>query len=101
MGEGRVEGGGNDGVPRLDLIEQKKEDCFLVLELSSFQLIDSEYSPNVAVVLNVTPNHLDWHRDMGEYAEAKRQIVAHPPSAPSAGARGGYYERGSAGAHQK
>src|SRR3989344_1124491 len=92
-GEERVERGGNDGVPRLDLIEQKKEDCFLVLELSSFQLIDSEYSPNVAVVLNVTPNHLDWHRDMGEYAEAKRQIVAHPPSPRSAGLRRGKSER--------
>src|SRR3989344_7043641 len=83
-GEERVERGGNDGVPRLDLLtseERKmKNEKYLVLELSSFQLIDSEYSPNVAVVLNITPNHLDWHKDMKEYAEAKRQIVVHQKS---------------------
>src|SRR3989344_3088262 len=80
-GEERVERGGNDGVPRLDLLtseERKmKNEKYLVLELSSFQLIDSEYRPNVAVVLNITPNHLDWHKDMKEYVEAKRQIVVH------------------------
>jgi UDP-N-acetylmuramoylalanine--D-glutamate ligase len=101
FGEDRVERGGNDGVPRLDLIRHAEEapstlfethdaehrapqgdvegavSKHLVLELSSFQLIDCPVSPNVAVILNITPNHLDWHRDMEEYAEAKRQIVAH------------------------
>lgn len=87
-GAEKVERGGNDGVPRLDLLDSEKRppagragkvknEKYLVLELSSFQLMDSEYSPNVAVVLNITPNHLDWHTDMEEYAEAKRQIVAH------------------------
>jgi len=93
-GEDRVERGGNDGVPRLDLLchaEEERsdvskrtaakqplsEDDFVVLELSSFQLIDCPVSPNVAVVLNISPNHLDWHKDMNEYREAKRQIVAH------------------------
>lgn len=94
FGEGNVEKGGNDGVPRLDLLchaEEERsdvskrtaakqplsEDDFIVLELSSFQLIDCPVSPHVAVVLNISPNHLDWHADMNEYIEAKRQIVAH------------------------
>ena len=85
FGETQVERGGNDGVPQLDLINgdassplrSVQHDTFLVLELSSFQLIDCPVSPNVAVVLNVSPNHLDWHADMNEYAEAKRQIVVH------------------------
>ncbi len=108
FGKERVERGGNDGVPRLDLMgppfdtpgrvmlsspersegrieahggqATQGDTLYLVLELSSFQLMDSEYSPNVAVVLNITPNHLDWHKDMAEYAEAKRQIVAHQNS---------------------
>ncbi len=91
FGDDRVGRGGNDGIPRMDLIEnwsmEKNAKCeyrnakkFLVLELSSFQLIDCPVSPNIAVVLNITPNHLNWHKDMKEYAEAKRQIVAHQKS---------------------
>jgi UDP-N-acetylmuramoylalanine--D-glutamate ligase len=93
-GADQVERGGNDGVPRLDLLGLRTKDVglgadisqvpspksqvqFLVLELSSFQLIDCPVSPNVSIVLNLSPNHLDWHSDMEEYAEAKRQIVAH------------------------
>ena len=48
-----------------------------VLELSSFQLTRMQQSPQVAVVTNVAPNHLDWHTDMAEYIEAKRNLVAH------------------------
>jgi len=85
FGEENVERGGNDGMPRLDLISSVgarravplRDGEFVVLELSSFQLIDCPVSPNVAVVLNISPNHLDWHADMHEYIEAKRQIVAH------------------------
>jgi len=81
FGEERVEEGGNDRTPRLDLLSQNPKSEIrnpksAVLELSSFQLIDCPVSPDVAVVLNITPNHLDWHADMDEYAEAKRQIVA-------------------------
>ncbi len=80
FGEAAVERGGNDGVPRLDLLtkahsSQLTAHSFLVLELSSFQLIDCPTSPDIAVVLNITPNHLDWHKDMEEYAEAKRKIT--------------------------
>ena len=75
FGKENVEEGGNDRKPRLDLLKTSKS--FVVLELSSFQLIDCPFSPNVAIVLNLTPNHLDWHASMKEYAEAKRQIVSH------------------------
>lgn len=82
---GRVQEGGNDRVPRLDLLPSEegggapgdRGEQIVVLEVSSFQLIDAQQSPHLAVVLNLTPNHLDWHASMGEYAEAKRQIVAH------------------------
>jgi UDP-N-acetylmuramoylalanine--D-glutamate ligase len=80
FGPENVEEGGNDRKPRLDLLTTNYSlptTHYVVLELSSFQLMDCPYSPNVAVVLNVTPNHLDWHTSMEEYAEAKRQIVAH------------------------
>ena len=46
-----------------------------VVELSSFQLISMRRSPKVAVVTNVTPNHLDHHKDMQEYIDAKRNIL--------------------------
>ena len=46
----------------------------VVLELSSFQLMDMKISPNVAVITNITPNHLDKHTDMDEYIMAKKRI---------------------------
>src|SRR3989344_2650727 len=79
FGKENVEEGGNDRKPRLDLFTTHYSlptTHYTVLELSSFQLMDCPMSPNVAVVLNITPNHLDWHATMEEYAEAKRQIVA-------------------------
>ena len=56
-------------------------DDVAVVELSSFQLISMRKSPKVAVVTNVTPNHLDHHKDMQEYIDAKRNILIHqvPP----------------------
>ena len=53
-----------------------------VVELSSFQLISMRKSPRVAVVTNVTPNHLDHHKDMQEYIDAKRNILLYqqPPA---------------------
>ena len=72
-----VELGGNIGVPPLTFIDELKEDSWVVLELSSFQLIDLKYSPHIAVCLMVVPEHLNWHADMAEYVGAKEQLFAH------------------------
>ncbi len=69
--------GGNIGKPLLPEIESFSENDFAVVELSSFQLISMRRSPDVAVVTNLTPNHLDIHKDMQEYIDAKRNIVLH------------------------
>ncbi len=69
--------GGNIGNPLLPEIENIKPEDFVVVELSSFQLISMRKSPDVAVVTNVTPNHLDVHKDMDEYVEAKKNILLH------------------------
>ncbi len=66
--------GGNIGTPLLPLCPQMKETDYAVVELSSFQLIDMHYSPHVAVITNLAPNHLDVHKDMQEYVEAKKNI---------------------------
>ena len=66
--------GGNIGTPLLPLCEQMKETDYAVVELSSFQLMDMTRSPQVAVVTNLAPNHLDVHKDMDEYVEAKKNI---------------------------
>lgn len=69
--------GGNIGVPLLaSAPEISKEHC-AVLELSSFQLMTMKKSPHIAVVTNITPNHLDYHRDMAEYTDAKKNIFLH------------------------
>lgn len=67
--------GGNIGRALLPIVDKVKEDDVAVVELSSFQLISMKQSPDVAVVTNVTPNHLDHHRDMQEYIDAKRNIL--------------------------
>ena len=66
--------GGNIGTPLLPLVRQMKPEDFAVVELSSFQLMDMKRSPHVALVTNLAPNHLDVHRDMEEYVEAKKNI---------------------------
>ncbi|MDR0326467.1 MAG: UDP-N-acetylmuramoyl-L-alanine--D-glutamate ligase [Oscillospiraceae bacterium] len=67
--------GGNIGTPLLSKAGgMEPKDC-AVVELSSFQLMDMAHSPQTAVITNITPNHLDWHRDMEEYIEAKRNIL--------------------------
>ena len=63
--------GGNIGTPLLPLIDQIQETDYAVVELSSFQLMDMHQSPHVAVVTNLAPNHLDVHKDMEEYIQAK------------------------------
>ena len=69
--------GGNIGTPLLPLTRQMKEDDVAVVELSSFQLMDMRHSPRVAVITNLAPNHLDVHKDMDEYVEAKKNICRH------------------------
>ncbi len=69
--------GGNIGKPYLELLSKLSKKSLVVLELSSFQLIDLEKSPHIAVVLNITVDHLDWHKDKEEYVNAKKNIVKH------------------------
>ncbi len=66
---------GNIGTPALGLLEKLTPDDYVVLELSSFQLQDLEQSPNIAVVLMVVPEHLDYHQDTEEYTQAKSAIT--------------------------
>ncbi|MDL2341818.1 MAG: UDP-N-acetylmuramoyl-L-alanine--D-glutamate ligase [Patescibacteria group bacterium] len=68
---------GNIGVPALDILPTLTPESWVVLELSSFQLIDLKASPNVAVCLMVVPEHLNWHADMAEYVAAKSQLFMH------------------------
>ena len=63
--------GGNIGTPLLDQADNMAADHVAVLELSSFQLMSMKKTPSVAVITNLSPNHLDWHRDFAEYVEAK------------------------------
>lgn len=67
--------GGNNGMPLLPLAEQMCPRDFAVLELSSFQLMTLRRPFAVGVITNITPNHLNWHRDMAEYVAAKRRIA--------------------------
>ena len=69
--------GGNIGHPLLCDIPQMKADDFAVLELSSFQLHSMKCHPNVAVVTNISPNHLDKHKDYQDYIDAKMSIFLH------------------------
>ncbi|NLJ94221.1 MAG: UDP-N-acetylmuramoyl-L-alanine--D-glutamate ligase [Clostridiaceae bacterium] len=69
--------GGNIGQPLLDQLDKIKSEDMVVVELSSFQLIDLNVSPQVAVFTNITPNHLNIHKDFSEYLEAKKQIYRH------------------------
>ena len=66
--------GGNIGTPLLPLCRQMKAEDYAVVELSSFQLMDMKCSPQRAVVTNLAPNHLDVHKDMEEYVDAKKNI---------------------------
>jgi UDP-N-acetylmuramoylalanine--D-glutamate ligase len=74
---GKVYVGGNLGTPLLGEAERMTGCDYAVLELSSFQLFDLDngrFNPDYAVITNITPNHLDWHIDMREYANAKKII---------------------------
>jgi UDP-N-acetylmuramoylalanine--D-glutamate ligase len=67
--------GGNMGVPMLGRLQEITPDMWSVLELSSFQLSDMTQAPNIAAILNITPNHLDRHPDMADYIRAKANII--------------------------
>ncbi len=71
--------GGNIGTPLLDRADSMGPEDVAVLELSSFQLMTLKKSPDMALVTNVAPNHLDKHRDMEEYVNAKRNIFQNEP----------------------
>lgn len=66
--------GGNIGIPLFTKISEMKPEDIVVLELSSFQLMNMQRSPDIAVVTNVTPNHLDIHKSYEEYIDAKKNI---------------------------
>lgn len=69
--------GGNIGVPPLDFLEKVTPNSWVILEMSSFQLQDLEKSPHIGVMLMVTSEHMDYHEDVSEYVEAKRNILSH------------------------
>jgi UDP-N-acetylmuramoylalanine--D-glutamate ligase len=69
--------GGNIGRPLLGKVEDMSERSWVVMELSSFQLEPLQVSPHIALITNVTPNHLDRHPSMEAYWAAKGQILAH------------------------
>jgi len=69
--------GGNIGRPLIELVDDIEPGAVVVLELSSFQLELLRKSPQVAVVTNISPNHLDVHRTMEAYVDAKRNIYRH------------------------
>lgn len=66
--------GGNIGNPLLSDVDKMRESDYVVLELSSFQLHTMKKSPEIAVITNLSPNHLDWHIDYQEYIDAKTNI---------------------------
>ena len=69
--------GGNIGNPLLDKTEEMTENDWVILELSSFQLHTMKKSPEIGVITNLSPNHLDWHKDYAEYIDAKTNIFTH------------------------
>lgn len=77
----RVFTGGNIGTPLSEYVLSGERADVVVLELSSFQLQTcSTLHPRVAVLLNISENHLDYHRDMAEYVGAKMRLFAHQTS---------------------
>jgi UDP-N-acetylmuramoylalanine--D-glutamate ligase len=66
--------GGNLGIPLFTKVREFNENDIVVLELSSFQLMGMEVSPDISVITNISPNHLDKHKSYEEYIEAKKTI---------------------------
>ena len=69
--------GGNIGTPLFTELAEMTPEDIVVLELSSFQLMGMEVSPQIAAITNITPNHLNIHKDYEEYIEAKKNIFKH------------------------
>lgn len=72
--------GGNIGNPLLTDVENMEKDDWVILELSSFQLHTMRKSPEIAVITNISPNHLDMHKDYQEYIDAKKNIMLYQNS---------------------
>ncbi len=68
---------GNIGEPMLASLSQTNQSDYVVLELSSFQTMDLHKSPHIAVVTNITSDHMDWHISQEEYEKAKAQLWKH------------------------
>jgi UDP-N-acetylmuramoylalanine--D-glutamate ligase len=67
--------GGNIGTPAITFVDQAKPNTWIVLEVSSFQLETIvDFHPRIAVILNITPDHLDRHKTFANYVEAKARI---------------------------
>ena len=69
--------GGNIGIPLFTRLNEIEPEDIIVLELSSFQLMEMEVSPQIAAITNITPNHLNVHKDYQEYIDAKKNIFTH------------------------
>lgn len=70
--------GGNIGKAIFSKLDEMKKEDIVVLELSSFQLMTLRESPNISVITNISPNHLDYHRSYDEYIDAKANIFKYP-----------------------
>lgn len=66
--------GGNIGIPLFTKVNEMRPEDMVVLELSSFQLMDMQSSPHISVITNISPNHLDIHKSYEEYIDAKKNI---------------------------
>lgn len=69
--------GGNIGIPLFSKIDEINQDDIVVIELSSFQLMTMKDSANISIITNISPNHLDYHRDFDEYIDSKANIFAY------------------------
>ena len=72
--------GGNIGIPLFTKLNEMTPESIVVLELSSFQLMNMEISPNISVITNISPNHLDIHKSYEEYIDCKKNIFKHQSS---------------------
>ena len=66
--------GGNIGTPLFTKLPEMKKEDIIVLELSSFQLMDMDISPDISIITNIAENHLDIHSSFEEYIDAKKNI---------------------------
>lgn len=73
----RVFLGGNIGMPLFTKLADIKANDILVLELSSFQLMGMDVSPDISLITNITPNHLNIHKNLDEYINSKKNIFLH------------------------